>query len=34
MAKNTTNYGFVKPELTDAPPDITVMNQNWDKIEN
>lgn len=22
----TTNYKFKKPELTDSPPDITVMN--------
>lgn len=34
MAKYTTNYNLVKPELTDAPPDITVMNQNWDKIDD
>jgi hypothetical protein len=29
----TTNYKFKKPELTDSPPDITVMNPNWDKID-
>lgn len=33
MSTTTTNYGFVKPALTDAPPDITVMNTNWDKID-
>lgn len=33
MATQTTNYGFVKPALTDAPPDITLMNPNWDKID-
>ncbi len=31
--KQTTNYNLVKPELTDSPPDITVMNPNWDKID-
>lgn len=29
----TTNYKFKKPELTDSPPDITVMNSNWDIID-
>lgn len=29
----TTNYKFKKPELTDSPPDITVMNDNWDIID-
>lgn len=33
MSLYTTNYNFIKPELTDAPPDITVMNPNWDKTE-
>lgn len=33
MATNTTNYNLIKPALTDAPPDITVMNPNWDKID-
>ena len=32
MSTTTTNYGLVKPELTDAA-DITMMNQNWDKID-
>lgn len=31
--KETTNYKFKKPELTDSPPDITVMNPNWDAID-
>lgn len=31
--KQTTNYNLVKPELTDSPPDITVMNPNWDTID-
>lgn len=29
----TQNYGFNKPELSDSPPDITVMNSNWDNID-
>ena len=33
MSLTTTNYGFIKPELTDAPPDITAMNPNWDKLD-
>lgn len=33
MATTTTNYGLVKPALTDAPPDITAINPNWDKID-
>ncbi len=33
MASTTTNYGLRKIDLTDAPPDITVLNQNWDKID-
>ena len=32
MSTTTTNYGLVKPELTDAA-DITAMNLNWDKID-
>lgn len=32
MSTTTTNYGLVKPELTDAA-DITAMNQNWDIID-
>lgn len=30
----TKNYKFKKPELTDSPPDITVMNPNWDDIDD
>ena len=30
--KSTTNYGLNKPELTDLP-DITVLNPNFDKID-
>ena len=33
MSTTTTNYGLVKPALSDAPPDITVMNTNWDKVD-
>ncbi len=33
MSKKTTNYQFVMPELTDSPPDITVTNSNWEKID-
>lgn len=33
MATNTTNYNLIKPALTDAPPDITAMNPNWDIID-
>ena len=29
----TKNYKLKKPELTDSPPDITVMNFNWDIID-
>lgn len=31
--KQTENYFLNKPELTDAPPDITVLNKNWDTID-
>lgn len=31
--KQTTNYSFNKPELADSPPDITVLNPNFDKID-
>lgn len=30
--KTTTNFGFNKPEMTDAA-DITATNENWDKID-
>ena len=33
MATKTTNYELVKIALTDAPPDITAINPNWDKID-
>lgn len=33
MATYTTNYNLTKIELTDAPPDITVINDNWDTID-
>ena len=33
MATKTTNYELIKIALTDAPPDITVINPNWDKID-
>ena len=32
MSTTTTNFGFVKPELTD-PADITSFNANWDIID-
>jgi len=31
--KETINYKLKKPELTDSPPDITVLNNNWDTID-
>lgn len=34
MALQTTNLKLVKPELTDAPPDITTLNQNWDVLDS
>ena len=33
MATYTTNYNLTKIDLNDAPPDITVLNQNWDTID-
>lgn len=33
MSTTTAKYGFVLPALIDAPPDITVFNQNFTKIE-
>lgn len=32
MSTQTTNYGLIKPQLTDTP-DITAMNVNWDTID-
>ena len=34
MSTTTTNYSLHKIDLTDAPPDITVLNNNWDTIDN
>ena len=31
--QHTTNLNLNKPELTDAPPDITVLNENWDTLD-
>lgn len=31
--KATNNLGLKKIELTDSPPDITVQDENWDKID-
>lgn len=33
MSTKTTNYNLVKPALSDAPPDITQLNTNWDVID-
>lgn len=33
MSSKTTNFNLHKIDLTDAPPDITVLNQNWDIID-
>ena len=33
MASKTTNYNLHKIDLTDAPPDITVLNPNFDIID-
>ena len=32
--KETTNYKLKKIELSDSPPDITVINPNWDLIDS
>lgn len=34
MSSKTTNYNLHKIDLTDAPPDITVLNPNWDTIDS
>lgn len=34
MASETTNYNLHKIDLTDAPPDITVLNDNFDTIDS
>lgn len=31
--QQTTNYALKKIELTDSPPDIMVINPNWDTID-
>lgn len=33
MSSKTTNYNLHKIDLTDAPPDITVLNGNFDTID-
>jgi len=33
MATLTTNYHLVKINLTDSPPDITVLNPNFDTLD-
>lgn len=33
MASRTDNYYLYKIDLTDAPPDITVLNENWDTLD-
>lgn len=33
MSSKTTNYNLHKIDLTDAPPDITTINVNWDTID-
>lgn len=34
MATETTNYGFTLISLNDAPPDITVLNDNFTEIDS
>lgn len=33
MATRTPNFNLVKIELTDSPPDITVLNENFDILD-
>ena len=33
MSSKTTNYNLHKIDLTDAPPDITALNPNWDTLD-
>lgn len=33
MSSKTPNFNLHKIDLTDAPPDITVLNQNWDTLD-
>lgn len=32
MSTTTTNLNLIKPDLTD-PADITLLNENWDKVD-
>ena len=32
MSTKTTNFEFVKPDMTD-PADISALNENWDKVD-
>jgi hypothetical protein len=32
MAKETSNFGFVKPDINDFY-DVNVQNENWDKVD-
>ena len=32
MSTTTSNFGFIKPELSDAA-DITLFNSNWDTLD-
>lgn len=34
MSTTTTNYSLHKIDLSDAPPDITVLNNNWEIIDS
>ena len=34
MASKTPNFNLHKIDLTDSPPDITILNQNWDKLDS
>lgn len=33
VASKTTNYNFHKIDLADSPPDISLINPNWDEID-
>lgn len=33
LASKTTNYKFHKIDLADSPPDIAMINPNWDEID-
>lgn len=33
MSSKTPNFNLHKIDLTDAPPDITVLNENWDTLD-